>query len=405
MIYQEADLVRVAKRENNKKRNYLVVNPLQGKHIPVSPRQVFQMMDQLAEVLGSSYPKERLLLVGFAETATAIGARLAIKLESGYIQTTREEVSGVEYLYFTESHSHATEQKLVKDDLDRKLPCFDRVVFVEDEVTTGNTILNIVGILEKVYPGEIQYAVASLLNGMDEEALQRYQKHQIALHYLVKTDHSLYISKAENYSGDGEYISIGQRGNDQGTACFMQDYGTKQENNFKNNKGSVRNIQKVDCQEIFLSGYRNTRRFVEGKDYAHACESLWNQILRTCLAERGKRCLVLGTEEFMYPALFAAFKLEEAGCIVNCHATTRSPIIVSTEKGYPLHTRYELWSLYEERRKTYVYDLQAYDQVLIISDAPGNSPKGIESLANALLDAGNQNIIWYRWCENEKFLS
>ena len=37
MNYQQKDLVRIAKRENNTKRNYLVVDPLQGKHVPVQP--------------------------------------------------------------------------------------------------------------------------------------------------------------------------------------------------------------------------------------------------------------------------------------------------------------------------------------------------------------------------------
>ena len=36
MEYTEKDLVKIAKRENNPKRNYLVVDPLQGKHIPVA---------------------------------------------------------------------------------------------------------------------------------------------------------------------------------------------------------------------------------------------------------------------------------------------------------------------------------------------------------------------------------
>ena len=36
MEYTEKDLVKIAKRENNTKRNYLVVDPLQGKHIPVA---------------------------------------------------------------------------------------------------------------------------------------------------------------------------------------------------------------------------------------------------------------------------------------------------------------------------------------------------------------------------------
>ncbi len=40
-MYKEEDLVRIAKRENNTKRKYLVVNRLQGKHIPVSPKNAF----------------------------------------------------------------------------------------------------------------------------------------------------------------------------------------------------------------------------------------------------------------------------------------------------------------------------------------------------------------------------
>ena len=34
-----AEIVSVAKRDNNKKRNYLVLNRYQGKHIPASPEK------------------------------------------------------------------------------------------------------------------------------------------------------------------------------------------------------------------------------------------------------------------------------------------------------------------------------------------------------------------------------
>ena len=89
-MYQESDLVCIGKRENNKKRNYLVVNKLQGKHIPVSPSKALGMFDALADILKEKYSGKKLLLVGFAETATAIGAEIAIKLGAYYIQTTRE---------------------------------------------------------------------------------------------------------------------------------------------------------------------------------------------------------------------------------------------------------------------------------------------------------------------------
>ena len=39
--------------------------------------------------------------------------------------------------FFSEAHSHATEQKLVKDDIDRVINDIDRIVFIEDEVTLG----------------------------------------------------------------------------------------------------------------------------------------------------------------------------------------------------------------------------------------------------------------------------
>ena len=69
--------------------------------------------------LSQAYRNERLLIIGFAETATAIGAAVAVELGQYYIQTTRENVEGVDdYVYFTEAHSHATEQKVVRADVE-----------------------------------------------------------------------------------------------------------------------------------------------------------------------------------------------------------------------------------------------------------------------------------------------
>ena len=121
MEYTEKDLVKIAKRENNTKRNYLVVDPLQGKHIPVVPSKALDLFAALADTFREKYKDEKLLLVGFAETATAIGAQAAITVGADYIQTTREVIPGVNYLFFSEEHSHATEQKLVKDDIDRAI--------------------------------------------------------------------------------------------------------------------------------------------------------------------------------------------------------------------------------------------------------------------------------------------
>ena len=93
-MYREEDLVAIGKRVNNQKRSYLVIDPLQGKHIPVEPGKALGLFDALAAVIADRYQDERLLLIGFAETATAIGAETAIRMGAKYIQTTREQIPG-----------------------------------------------------------------------------------------------------------------------------------------------------------------------------------------------------------------------------------------------------------------------------------------------------------------------
>lgn len=367
-MFAEKDMVRIAKRENNKKRKYLVVNSLQAKHMPVSPRRALSLFDSLADMVSRTYRGEKVLLIGFAETATAIGARVAVRMDACYMQTTREEVDGAEYLFFTESHSHATEQKLVKNDLEEHIGRFQRIIFIEDEVTTGNTILNIVRLIEQTYPGEVSFSVASLLNGMDYEALKKYSDRKIGVHYLLKTDHGGYAEQAEFYRGDGAYYTKNIQPMESSIACRC------------------------------LTGYMNTRRMIQGTEYGKACELLWEQIYGDLDCGNCHDILVIGTEEFMYPAIYAAGRLEECGKQVRCHSTTRSPIVVSAEQEYPLHTRFELVSLYDDDRTTFLYNLRRYDCVLVITDAGNALHKGMDTLIHALQSCGNTNIHLYRWC-------
>lgn len=371
-MYNENNLVRIAKRENNNKRKYLVVNRLQGKHIPTSPSSALEMFDRLADILKLEYKNEKLLLAGFAETATAIGARVAINLGTNYIQTTREIIGGADYLFFTEAHSHATEQKLVKNDIDSVIADVDRIIFIEDEVTTGNTILDIVNIIEKNYHIKVKFSIASILNGMDEKALEIFEKRNIKVHYLVKTNHECYTEIAENYAGDGRFI--------------------------------VKNIQDTNIKYNVIEAreYKNPRRLVSSYEYQEACEKLFDKVADEIKFTKDEKVLVLGTEESMYPALYIGHRLERQGMIVKSHSTTRSPIAVSSENDYPVHTRYELLSLYDSERKTFIYDLEKYDKVLIVTDAIEYNNEflegvGINSLINALKANNNESIYLINW--------
>lgn len=376
MKYSQKTLVRIAKRENNTKRNYLVVNPLQGKHVPVSPSKALALFSDLADTIRGKYAGEKLLLIGFAETATAIGAQAAIALGTEYIQTTREVMKGVDYLFFSEEHSHATEQKLVKNDIDEAVGRVDRIVFVEDEVTTGKTILNIISVMKKEYRKDIKFAVASILNGMSKEHRMLYEEKSIDLHYLVKTDHSRYGEIADTFAGDGAYKK-----------CFT-DAG-EHTNYFSQIE------QKVPV--VPIAGRMDARRLVDAHAYEAACRKLFEDISAARTLPVKERILVVGTEEFMFPALFVGAELEKLGNEVKCHSTTRSPIIVSTEEQYPLHARYELRSLYDADRKTFLYDIDAYDQVLVVTDAELSEDEGVDSLIHALA-VQNKNITVFRWC-------
>lgn len=396
-------LVRVAKREKNQKRPYLVVNPLQAKHVPADPRKTLEVFDALAELLRREYEGEKLLLIGFAETATAIGARLAIDLDSDYIQTTRENLEQAEYLFFTESHSHATEQRLVKNGLSENIKEADRVIFVEDEVTTGDTIAKLADLLQKTYRKDLKFAVASLLNGMDKRAALHYQERKISVYYLVKTDHSSFAGIAESYSEDGRYESP-----------YFQ--GITAPENLWGGKEKEKSDTYI-CRET-ISGAVNPRRITSGASYRKACQRLWERVYGLVGGKSQESVLVLGTEECMYPAIYVAAGLSKLGCRVKCHATTRSPIAVSRVAEYPLHCRYELPSLYEEGRRTFVYELERYDKVLILTDAGGRFwakargknlgstaaekafHAGAGALCSGLAAAGNTKIYLIRWCES-----
>lgn len=363
-MYSEKMIVRIAKRENNTKRSYLVVNRLQAKHIPTVPSEAFGMFDALAEQIKGSFPEKSTLIIGFAETATAIGARLAVDLGTWYMHTTREELPG-EYLYFTESHSHAVQQKILRSGIDEIADRLTDIVFAEDELTTGNTILKAVNAFRQAYPErKLRFRAVSLLNGMDEDALQRYAEKNIGVSYLVKTDHSAYPERAEKFVTDGDYHTPMQ--------------------------------PTVTAEMISCGSAVQPRILTDGKAYQAACDRLAGYLWAE-LEKKPGNVLVVGTEECMYPAINAARYYESFGREVFTHSTTRSPIAVSRAEDYPLHSRYELKSLYNSDRVTYLYNIGKYDNVIVITDAPENGNAGVQTLIAALEKAGNRNIMIVRW--------
>lgn len=363
--YSIEDLVTVAKRDNNTKRPYLYVNPIQGKHIPVTPSKTMSLFKYMGNLLQENYPNEQILIIGFAETATAVGAGISYFADNVHwcMQTTRECYNDAKYLYFTESHSHATEQSLIVNELEAVLKKADRIVFAEDEVTTGNTIIKLINSINDMFPNiGVKYSIFSILNSMTEQRLVELREQEIDCLFVDKIPFEYKIQTIENYMYSEIYDSISEK-----------------EITYKSIK--------TDCLNL---------RYVHEKGkYCESVEKYVNDILVENAIDSVQRILVLGTEEFMFPPLMFAKRLEElfSDKEVKFHATSRSPILVSNSQGYPLFKRNRLVSFYDDERVTYVYNLKEYDLVFVLTDSSQVTESAVNSMCGALVDAGCKSVI------------
>ena len=98
MNYTRDDLFSVAKRYNNSKRNYLIVNKKQSKYLPTKPSDTLEMVTTLAKKAEEVDTDDRIdfeeqtLVIGFAETATALGHLFANHFRKAYYLTTTRKL-------------------------------------------------------------------------------------------------------------------------------------------------------------------------------------------------------------------------------------------------------------------------------------------------------------------------
>jgi adenine/guanine phosphoribosyltransferase-like PRPP-binding protein len=154
------DLVGLAVRRNPR-RVHLVVSTVLAKHVPVSPavarRHGSDLGALVEEALGGARAE---LVLGYAETATGLGHLVADHLGAIAIHSTRRP--GWSALSFEEEHSHATTHRLQPRDPDL-LRGTGPLVLVDDELTTGRTILNTVRELHAI-SARPAYVVAALVD-------------------------------------------------------------------------------------------------------------------------------------------------------------------------------------------------------------------------------------------------
>jgi len=188
----------------NKKRSFLFVSKVLGKHLPIQPNKglltgallAARYIEKVKNI--ECLEKDRLLpsffmdkpsfyshsfisknsnpiIIGFAETATALGHAFFDCFQSAdYFHTTREELCDREpEITFEEEHSHATAHRCY---IPRQLMQNNReIILVDDEMTTGKTALNIIQSIHSQFPREV-YTVVSILDWRSEENKHEFRQ-------------------------------------------------------------------------------------------------------------------------------------------------------------------------------------------------------------------------------------
>lgn len=379
--YHVDQLLKLAKRHHNTKRTYLLVNPLQGKHMPVSPTASLNMMRTLGCSLAKAAPDID-LVIGFAETATAVGAVVAsaFSAQCRYIHTTREKAAATDQMIeFQEEHSHATEQFLCAEQLDAWIRDAHAIAFVDDELSTGKTLVNMIEKIRTQFPevnGKEIWAV-SIVNRLTDERIDLLASQGIRCYALLKLPMSDLTEQVARYSiSEAEKpieasgrasIALAPCTGDLRHGCAIGQYFTQ-------------------CNRLIEEVYHNI------------CDDI-----------HGKRVSVIGTEEWMLPGLLLGAYIEKQGVAASVcyHATTRSPIGICEDVEYPIKSGVMLHSFYEAERTTYLYNLQESDIVLILTDSSDERAmtQAYADLCGAYKELGYNHVILIKEATHVQHLS
>jgi len=322
----------------NPRRAHLLVSRVLGKHVPQRPETVYRAGFDLGLAVGELLGEEAgsAVVLGYAETATGLGHCVADGLAVPYLHSTRRPVAGVEPVGgFEEEHSHATSHLLLPED-----PGFfagsGPLVLVDDELSTGRTVVNTVTALHTRFPRS-RYVVAALVDLRDDRDRELFDK--TAAELGVRIDVVAVVSGAVGLP-DG----VLERG-----AALVAAEEARQSCDPHVATGDPAPLRRVELG--WPLGLREGGRHGFGAgDRAALDAALPGMAARIAeaLAEgqgpRG-RVLVLGTEELMYAPLRLAAALQQLWTgtggtgEVWFSTTTRSPVLALDDPGYAVRTR------------------------------------------------------------------
>lgn len=380
----------------NKKRSFLFVSKVLGKHLAVDPHipllvgnllamryveVVYGIQDPRAnevaqaiqtgqnlEAVSAALQNDPMTLarpttfIGFAETATALGHAVfrSFATNATYIHTTREQVNELtSIINFEEEHSHATSHRVYA--LDQQLfQNDDEVVLVDDEMTTGKTAVNIIRTINATYPAKKVFTVVSILDWRTAEHREQYRQLEeelaITIHVVALVDGTITVTGQPSLEQESSemlpgtspeisYLSIAEF-----LKPEMLQYATSTDATGNPNQSAY---------------VKATGRFGLSTNENQAFSRQLQAMAAHLTAQRkGKKTLVIGTGEFMYVPMHIASMM---GSEVYFQATTRSPIYQTTREAYTIQSKFTFDSPENAGVVNHLYNIEPnqYDDIFI----------------------------------------
>ncbi|MFI7399599.1 phosphoribosyltransferase [Streptomyces sp. NPDC049541] len=379
------DLLGLALRRNPKRAHLLVSNVL-GKHVPQSPSVVygygFALGRRVRELLGAE-EAARAVVLGYAETATGLGHSVADGVGlAPYLHSTRRPVASVAPAGgFEESHSHATSHLLLPED-PALLVGDGPLVLVDDEFSTGNTVLNTIRDLQGRYPRR-RYVVVALVDMRSAADLGRLEAFAreigarvdlvAAASGTVRLPHGVLERGQELVAQyEAESAAIGGR-----SSAGPAPTGPHSDDS-RNHPAPTR----VDlCWPRGLpDGGRHGFTPSHRARLDNALPAMAARLAEALPAD-ARRVLVLGFEELMYAPLRLARELEQvADAQVRYSTTTRSPVLAVDDPGYAIRSRI-VFPAHDDPAdgpgERYAYNVAGagFDAVVAVVDSAADTPE------------------------------
>ncbi|MFC4978655.1 phosphoribosyltransferase [Streptomyces atroolivaceus] len=332
------ELLGLALRRNPKRAHLLVSNVL-GKHVPQRPSVVhgvgYELGERVRNLLGEA-EAGRAVVLGYAETATGLGHAVADGLGvAPYLHSTRRPVAGVAQAGgFEEAHSHATSHLLLPEDPDLLNAAADGspLVLVDDEFSTGNTVLNTIRALHARYPRD-RYVIVALVDmrsEADQGRLTEFAEEIGARVDLVVRARGT-VRLPDGVLEKGRSLVARHDAQDAGLAGDAAG-----EPPAPSRPVPVRVA--LDWPAGVPDGGRHGFTPVHRAALEAALPAMGARIA-DALGD-ARRVLVLGFEELMYAPLRLATALEESTTAeVRYSTTTRSPVLAVDDPGYAIRSR------------------------------------------------------------------